>query len=98
MVVEVRAAGVVFSVKAQAGSRKRGLIGVQAGALKVGVHQAPERGRANDAIVELLCEEIGCHRQQLTLLQGATSNQKKFLITGISADELRQRIAARLPE
>jgi len=37
-------------------------------------------------------------RNQLQLVSGATSRQKRFVVTGVSLDELRQRIELLLGE
>lgn len=92
--LESRADGVILPVRAHAGARKRGIVGEHAGALKVAVTQAPERGKANDAILEVLSDALDLRRNQLQLLQGETSSQKKFLVQGIDLPELARRITA----
>lgn len=84
--------GVVLPVRAQARARKNTIVGEHAGRLKVAVTQAPEKGKANDAIVKVLVAGLSLKRSQFSLLSGATSPQKKFLIEGISLKELRARI------
>lgn len=81
-------------VRAQAGAKRTGIQGVQADALKVSVAQAPEKGKANKAIQEVLAKELDLKRAQIELISGETSNQKRFLIRNITADQLRQRINA----
>jgi uncharacterized protein (TIGR00251 family) len=88
--------GVVLSVKAKAGARVNALSGVHDGALKVAVTQAPERGKANRAIIDLLAESLGLRKSQITLLSGETSPQKRFRISEITADELTRRITSTL--
>jgi len=60
--------------------------------LKVVVTQAPERGKANKAAVELLAKSLGLRKSQIELLSGETSRQKRFLIRGIGPQELAERI------
>ena len=90
--------GIVLTVKAQPGARRNGVVGEHAGSLKVAVTQAPEKGKANDAIIEVLADLLELKRNQLRLVSGATSSQKKFLVTGVSLDELQQRIERLLSE
>jgi uncharacterized protein len=94
--LETTAAGVVLSVKAKAGARTNALQGIHDGALKVAVTQAPERGKANRAILDLLAEALDLRKSQIALLAGESSPQKRFLITGIGAEDLTRRIAAAL--
>lgn len=90
--LEETSVGIVLPVKAQPGARRNGVVGEQAGSLKVAVTQAPEKGKANEAIVEVLADLLELKRNQLRLVSGATSSQKRFLVTGVTLDELRQRI------
>ena len=90
------AEGYVLPVRAQPGARKAGILGEQAGALKVAVTAPPEDGRANQALVEALREALGLKRSQLALLSGATSRDKRFLVRGLAKPELEGRVAALL--
>src|SRR3954453_13268528 len=87
------AEGCVLSVRAQPGARKAGVLGEQAGALKVAVTAPPENGRANKALVEALREALGVKRSQVELLSGATSRDKRFLIRGVRRSELEGKVA-----
>ncbi len=86
--------GVILEVRAQPGARKNAIIGEYAGALKLAVTAAPERGRANKALIDLLREALGLKRSQVELLSGDASHDKRFLIRGLSAEELQARVAA----
>lgn len=90
--LEPHAEGVILPVRAQPGSRKNDLKGEQAGALKVAVTQVAEKGKANKAIVEVLCDTLGLRKSQIELLSGETSSQKRFLVREIGVEELRKRI------
>ena len=96
--LEETSAGIVLPVKAQPGARRNGVVGEHAGSLKVAVTQAPEKGKANEAIVEVLAERLQLKRNQLRLISGPASSQKKFLVAGILIEELRGRIERLLVE
>src|ERR1700730_3912098 len=87
------AEGCVLPVRAQPGARKTGVLGEQAGSLKVAVTAPPEDGKANRALLEALRELLDLKRSQITLLAGAASREKKFLISGMNREELQTRIA-----
>ena len=90
------AEGVVLRVRAQPGARKNAVLGEQAGALKVAVTAPPEDGRANQALVAVLREELGLKRSQVELIAGHTSRDKRFLIRGLARAELEGRLAGLL--
>jgi uncharacterized protein (TIGR00251 family) len=85
--------GVVLAVKAQPGARKRGIVGVHAGRLKVAVPEPPEDGRANAALAACLAEAFQVRRQHVELLSGPTRAQKAFLILGLSFANAQARLA-----
>ena len=85
--------GCVLTVRAQPGARRSGVVGAYGGALKLAVAVPPDRGRANQALVELLCALLHRKRAQVELLSGVTSPNKRFLIRGLTAAELLHRIA-----
>ena len=90
------AEGLVLPVRAQPGARRAGVVGEQAGALKVAVTAPPENGRANKALLEVLRDALRLKRSQLELLAGATSRDKRFLIRGLTKAELEMRVAGLL--
>jgi uncharacterized protein (TIGR00251 family) len=91
------AQGTTLPVRAQPGARRDAIVGTHAGALRVSVSAPPEKGKANAAIQAVLAGAIGCKPAQIGLLSGETSRQKRFLIQGLTPDELRQRLARSLP-
>ena len=87
------AEGLILPVRAQPGARKAGVLGEQAGALKIAVTAPPEDGRANQALTDALRELLGLRRSQIALLSGVTSRDKKFLISGMKREELERKVA-----
>src|SRR4051812_13845095 len=87
------AEGCVLPVRAQPGARRAGIQGEQNGALKVAVTAPPEDGRANQALVEVLRDELGLKRSQVELISGQTARDKRFLIRGLTRADLEARLA-----
>ena len=85
--------GLILPVRAQPNARKAGLIGEQAGSLKVGVTAPPEDGKANKALLEILRELLNLKRSQIAIVSGVTSREKKFLISGIKRKDLETRLS-----
>jgi hypothetical protein len=92
------ARGAVLPVLAHPAAKQNGVMGERAGALRIAVTAPPDKGKANAAIQSVLAEALGCKSSQVTLLSGETSRQKRFLVDGISADELNRRLVLVLSE
>lgn len=61
--------------------------------LKIQVMAAPERGRANAAVIEMLAETLDLPRSACRILSGQASPQKTVEIDGPEA-ELRAKLPA----
>src|SRR5437868_7812182 len=85
--------GVILPVRAQPGASNNAVRGEQNGMLKVSVTQIAEKGKANKALAETIAKGLGLKKSQVELLSGETQAQKKFLIRGISREELQARLA-----
>ncbi len=90
--LETKDDAVVLPVRAQPGARQSAVRGEHDAALKVCVTQVAEKGKANKAIIAVLCKQLGLRKSQIELLSGAAASAKKFLVREIDADELRRRI------
>ncbi|MBX9655461.1 DUF167 domain-containing protein [bacterium] len=91
--------GLTFALKARPGARRSSIDGVHAGALKVSVTAAPEKGKANEAIIELLADELNISRSSITIVRGETSSQKVVRIDGVNEVTLKselERIISRI--
>jgi uncharacterized protein (TIGR00251 family) len=89
--------GSVVGVRAQPGARKNGIVGVHHGLLKVAVTAPADKGKANEALKNVLAEVLGVKRSHVELIAGRTSREKKFLIRGVAAAELAGKLAELLP-
>ena len=57
------------------------------------VAAAPERGKANEAVLALLAETLSVPRSSVTLVSGSGSRDKIVELAGIEPDELERRLA-----
>ena len=57
------------------------------------VAAAPERGRANDAVLELIAETLALPRSSVTLISGGSSRDKIVELAGIEPEEIERRLA-----
>jgi uncharacterized protein YggU (UPF0235/DUF167 family) len=65
-----------FEVRVATRAKKEKVTELSKGILKVWVHPAPEKGRANAAVLELLAKHFGKPKNFLTILQGKTKGYK----------------------
>ncbi len=84
--------GVILPIQAQPKARQNAVVGIHNGHLKVAVTLAPEKGKANAAILKVLAAVLGIRRSQLKIVSGKRSIRKNCLITGLQIEELRRRL------
>jgi uncharacterized protein len=75
-------------------SRRPGVVGRHGEAWKVRVAAPPERGKANDAVLELLAETLALPRSSLAIVSGESSRNKVVELAGVEPDEIERRLAA----
>ena len=94
--VTEHAEGSILVVRALPGARRNSIMGEVGGAVKIAVSASPDKGKANQAIIEVLREILGVKSSQVDLLSGFTSRQKRFLIRGWSKPNLEARLSSLL--
>lgn len=92
--VALRDGGCEFCIRAKPGARRNAVTGIHAGALKVQVTAAPEKGKANQAIVALLADSIGVAKSNVSVVRGETSQDKVVRVVGVDAETLQQKLEA----
>ena len=60
--------------------------------LKIRIVEAPEKGKANRAVEELLSKVLSLSPQAVKIIKGQTSTRKTLAVTGLSLHEVRQRL------
>ena len=72
-------------------SRNR-VVGMLGGALKIQVAAAPEKGKANEAVREVLADFFGVKIGQIELISGQTQPRKTFLLKGVNDAAVQQKL------
>jgi uncharacterized protein (TIGR00251 family) len=75
------------------GAAKAGVVGRHGDGWKVRVAAAPERGKANEAVLSLLATTLEVPRSSVTLVSGGASRDKIVELAGIAPDEIERRLA-----
>jgi uncharacterized protein len=81
-----------FEVHLQPGARKSEVAGFKGDVLYIKVTAAPEKGQANQALIDLLAELLDVAKSNISLIRGATSRSKVISVEGIDAAELKTRL------
>ncbi|MCA9190630.1 MAG: DUF167 domain-containing protein [Planctomycetales bacterium] len=84
--------GVVIPVRAQPNAKRNAITGEHNGMLKVAVTAAPEDGKANKAIADVLARSLGVAKSKVQLLSGQTNRQKRFHVEHLSIEQVRIKI------
>jgi uncharacterized protein len=84
--------GVTFSVKLHPRAKKNAITGLISHALKLSLAAPPVDGKANDACIEFFANTLNVPRSSVSIAAGATSRNKVIRVTGLSAEEVRQRL------
>lgn len=87
-------AGARLRLRVVPGARRSEIVGRHGDAWKIRVTAPPDRGAANDAVLELLAKALGVPRGGVRLVSGHGSRDKMVELTGLEADEAEARLAA----
>jgi len=78
--------GVTLTVRVQPKSSADRILGEHGGALKVSVTAAPEKGKANAAVIALLSKKLGVPKSAIEIVRGETSRIKTVRIHGVAKE------------
>jgi uncharacterized protein YggU (UPF0235/DUF167 family) len=84
-------------VRVRPGARDDCIVGVHAGALKVRVSRPPEKGRANEAVIDLVAGALGVPPASV-LLRAGRSSRDKVLVVALPAATVRERLEKTMRE
>ncbi len=84
--------GVEFTVFAAPRSRNPGVTGIHADAIRVAVRSAPERGRANEELAEVLAAFLGVRKGAVEIVAGGGMRRKRVRVDGVSPAMLLQAV------
>ena len=76
------------------GGSRAAVIGRHGDAWKVRVGEAPERGRANEAVLRLLADTLALPRTALTLVSGHGGREKIVELTGVGPALIERRLTS----
>lgn len=81
-----------FVVKVTPKAAKNEIIGWEGELLKVRLNAAPEKGKANEALITLLSKKLKIAKSRIHILKGETSRQKLVEIEGETLSSLQEKV------
>lgn len=86
---------VVFYVRVVPGSSRTSMAGFYNGMLKVKISAAPEKGKANKALLDFLSSRIGVSKKAIAITSGHTCPVKQVTVNSITVEDLLERLKSR---
>jgi uncharacterized protein (TIGR00251 family) len=84
--------GVILPIKVTPKSHRNEIIGWENEELKVRITAAPEKGNANETLLNFLAKLFKLPKSRLSLYAGETSRHKRICIQGIRSEDLEKLI------
>jgi len=84
--------GATFAVKVHPHAKKNAITGKVGDALKLALPAPPADGKANAACIEFFAKLLNLPRSSVTIAAGLTSRNKVIRVSGLTAQQVRDRL------
>ena len=84
--------GAAFAVRVVPRASKNEIAGQVGDAIKVRLTAPPVEGKANEALIAFLAQELGLRKSQVEIVAGETSRNKVICVLGLSPAEVEERL------
>jgi hypothetical protein len=84
----------LLAVKVVPKASKSEIVGWENDVLKIRIKAVPEKGKANEELIDFLSETLDIPKSHISLVGGKTSRNKKVKLDGISSDAFQEKIKA----
>jgi uncharacterized protein (TIGR00251 family) len=85
--------GIIIKVKVIPNAHRSEMIGWENDVLKCRLAAVPEKGQANDELLQFLASYLKIKKSSIKLLQGQTNRHKRICIQGISLESIKSLLA-----
>jgi uncharacterized protein (TIGR00251 family) len=82
-----------FAVHVQPGARKSSVVGFHDGVLRIKIAAPPVDGKANRELIDFMSRILGLRKSNISIEKGETSKHKIISASGITRNELEDKIA-----
>ena len=86
--------GVRIETRVTPRASRNAIEGIREGRLLVRVTASPVDEAANAAVIETVSKALGLPKRDITIVAGDHSRMKSLALSGVSADDVRQRLSA----
>ena len=83
-----------ISVRVVPSSSRNKIVGWYGKQIKIKVQAPPEGGKANKAVLALICREFGFKRSEIEIVSGKKSVDKVVEVPAISEEELAETLTS----
>ena len=83
---------VTFAIKVHPRAKRNAITGEVGDALKLALTAPPVDGKANEACIEFFANLLKLPRSSVTIAAGQTSQNKVVRVTGLTAQQIRDRL------
>ncbi|MDB6059673.1 MAG: hypothetical protein JWO95_3517 [Verrucomicrobiales bacterium] len=84
--------GTYIAIKVQPRASKNEIGPALGDELKIKVTAPPVDAAANEAVIELLADTLGCARSKVQITKGQTSRHKTIFVSGMSVAEISKKL------
>ena len=85
--IQVIEISITVPVRVSPGASRDAILGEHDGAIKISVTAAPEKGKANKAVIKILAKKLDLKKSNISIVKGETSQDKIILIENISRED-----------
>lgn len=82
----------VLRLRVVPNAKRSEVVGEHGDAIRVKVQAPAMDGKANEALLEFLAQQLGVPRRGLQLVAGEKSRDKSVMVAELDADEARRRL------
>ncbi|OHB56877.1 MAG: YggU family protein [Planctomycetes bacterium GWF2_50_10] len=90
--VEQAGSDVIINLKIVPGSSKTAISGLLDGRLKIKIAAPPEKGKANECLIDFLAGRLGVKKNDLSVISGQTSPVKQVRACCVTVEKVRQKL------
>ncbi|RKX64419.1 MAG: YggU family protein [Thermodesulfobacteriota bacterium] len=84
--------GVVIKVKVQPKAQQDEILSIKGDRLRLRVKAPPQKGKANQACINLLAKVLSLNKREIKLISGVKAREKIFFIQNMRLDDLKERL------